>query len=225
MFKIFFIVIKIGQSLSIRTDLIKPIYIKALTKLQDRVQSFSTIKSREIIESEFGVTVESLFPEGLEPTAQVVAAASLGQVFRARLVDGSDVAVKIQRPNIMEQIALDLFILRSFGPLLRDAFKLNTDIAAVVDDWGKGFVDELNYILEAQNAQIFMKSIVTTPLKDAVFAPEVIAACSSKRVLTTRWVEGERLELSSKEDITKLCSIAMNTYLTMLLGAPLLHCE
>jgi predicted unusual protein kinase regulating ubiquinone biosynthesis (AarF/ABC1/UbiB family) len=84
--------IKVGQSLSIRTDLLRPAYIEGLTKLQDRVPAFPTAAARETIESELGRPIEEVFSSGLEPSASVVAAASLGQVYKAILrADGSEV--------------------------------------------------------------------------------------------------------------------------------------
>lgn len=77
--------IKVGQSLSIRTDLLRPAYIKGLTKLQDCVPSFETSIAREIIEQELGAPADMIFLSGIEPSAKVVAAASLGQVYKAVL--------------------------------------------------------------------------------------------------------------------------------------------
>ena len=77
--------IKVGQSLSIRTDLLRPAYIKGLTKLQDCVPSFDTSLARDIIERELGMSADTIFLSGIEPGAKVVAAASLGQVYKAVL--------------------------------------------------------------------------------------------------------------------------------------------
>ena len=210
--------IKVGQSLSIRTDLLRPAYIVGLTKLQDKVPPFPTAVARRIIEEELGQPVEAVFASGIESSAQVVAAASLGQVFRAKLrADGSDVAVKIQRPDILENVALDMHLLREVFVPLKRLFQLNTDLVGLIDEWGTGFVDELNYFKEANNADEFMVSIANTPLRDAVFAPTVVRSASTGRVLTTQWVDGEKLDTCTGSDVTTLCSVAMNTYLTMML--------
>jgi len=215
--------IKIGQSLSIRTDLLSPAYVRGLTTLQDQVPAFPTEVAREIVETELGQPVDSVFSEF---SPQPVAAASLGQVFKAKLrSDGREVAVKIQRPNIMNQIALDMHLLREFAPFAKRTFNLNSDTVGTVDAWGLGFVDELDYIAEAENAEYFTESIQTSPLKGVVFAPPIIEECTTGRVLTTEWVIGERLDKSSNEDVTILCSIAMNTYLTMMLETGVLHCD
>jgi predicted unusual protein kinase regulating ubiquinone biosynthesis (AarF/ABC1/UbiB family) len=215
--------IKVGQSLSIRTDILSPAYVRGLKSLQDQVAAFPTIKAKEILEDELGVPVEEVFSEfSNEP----VAAASLGQVYKAKLKsNGKDVAVKIQRPDIMTQIALDMHLLREFAPWAKNTFNLNTDTTGTVDAWGRGFVDELDYIAEAENGEYFTTSIQSTPLSGVVFSPPIVEECTTGRVLTTEWVIGERLDRSSTEDVTALCSIAMNTYLTMMLETGVLHCD
>ncbi|EKX47533.1 hypothetical protein GUITHDRAFT_137316 [Guillardia theta CCMP2712] len=151
--------IKIGQSLSIRSDLLSPEYLRALTQLQDKVPEFSTETAIEIIKGELGRDVSSVYDNFDRP----IAAASLGQVYRARLKDGREVAVKVQRPNILERIALDMHLIRESAPLLK---KLGApgDIEGLVDDWGFGFVNELDYRKEGENAEAFMESISKTPL-------------------------------------------------------------
>ena len=179
--------------------------------------------ARQIIEEELGQPVDSIFSKF---SAQPVAAASLGQVFKGTLrSDGREVAIKVQRPNIMNQIALDMHFLREIAPIAKRTFNLNSDTAGTVDAWGLGFVDELDYIAEAENAESFTESIQNTPLKGVVFAPAIIEECTTGKILTTEWVNGERLDKSSNEDVTILCSIAMNTYLTMMLETGVLHCD
>lgn len=215
--------IKVGQSLSIRTDLLSPAYVRGLQTLQDQVPAFDTAIAKQILETEWGDKVDNVV---VSVSAKPVAAASLGQVYKATLKStGEQVAIKVQRPNIMEQIALDMHLLREMGSIAKRVFNLNTDTVGTVDAWGTGFVDELDYHSEAKNAQTFMKSIQTTPLKDVVFAPDIIEQYSTRRVLTTAWVDGERLDKSAQDDVTVLCSIAMNTYLTMMLETGLLHCD
>jgi len=215
--------IKIGQSLSIRTDLLSPAYVRGLKSLQDQVPAFPTDEARGIIEEELGSPVDSIFSDF---SSEPVAAASLGQVYKAKLrSSGEEVAVKVQRPGIMNQIAVDMHILRVVASWLKRIFKLNTNLVGVIDTWGSGFVDELDYISEAENAEYFTESIQTTPLCDVVFAPPIVEECTTAKVLTTEWIEGVRLDKSSNEDVTILCSIAMNAYLTMMLETGVLHCD
>lgn len=216
---------QIGQSLSIRTDLLSPAYVRGLKTLQDQVPPFSTAEAREIIENELGSPINSIF---VNFPSEPIAAASLGQVYKAitKTENGDkEVAVKVQRPNIMNQIALDMHLIREVAPFLKRTFNLNTDFVGVVDTWGVGFVDELDYIEEAVNAKSFMTSIASTPLAGVVFSPPVVDELTTRKVLTTEWVVGERLDKSAKSDVSILCSIAMNTYLTMMLETGVLHCD
>jgi predicted unusual protein kinase regulating ubiquinone biosynthesis (AarF/ABC1/UbiB family) len=217
---------QIGQSLSIRTDLLSPAYVRGLKTLQDQVPPFSTVEAREIIENELGSPIDSIF---VNFPNEPIAAASLGQVYKATIQstsgDPKEVAVKVQRPNIMNQIALDMHLIREVAPVLKRTFNLNTDFVGIVDTWGLGFVDELDYIEEAVNAKSFMGAIASTPLAGVVFSPPVMDEWTTRRVLTTEWVVGERLDRSAKSDVSILCSIAMNTYLTMMLETGTLHCD
>jgi len=220
--------IKIGQALSIRADLLSPGYLKALSELQDRVPPFPTREADEIIEVELGKAVGLLF-EAISD--EPIASASLGQVYRARLRDGPEVAVKVQRPGMEERVALDLHLLRlGAGPAktfitLVAPFQQSQDFVGLIDEWGAGFVGELDYTAEAKNAEQFTVDIEKTPLAGQVFAPTVISEVSTRKVLTTEWVEGVRLESAPPQDVTRLCSIAMNTYLTMLLQTGILHAD
>lgn len=208
--------------------MLSPAYVRGLTKLQDQVPPFRTEEARDIIESELGRRIEEVF-EGTFPS-EPIAAASLGQVYKLAVKDAEggdvrDVAVKVQRPDIMNQIALDMHLIREVAPVIKRTFNLNTDFVGVVDTWGAGFVDELDYIEEAINAKSFTESIAQTPLSGVVFAPPVVDELTTRKVLTSEWVVGERLDKSGKEDVSILCSIAMNSYLTMMLETGLLHCE
>jgi len=198
--------------------------VRGLSTLQDQVPPFDTATAAAILEQEWGRPISDVLEGQL--SAKPIAAASLGQVYKAKLRStGQEVAIKVQRPDIEESIALDMHLLREFAPIAKRVFSLNTDTVGTVDAWGTGFVDELDYLQEAANAKVFTEAIATTPLKDVVFAPDVVDEVSTGRVLVTDWIDGERLDYSSSEDVTVLCSIAMNTYLTMLLELGLLHAD
>jgi predicted unusual protein kinase regulating ubiquinone biosynthesis (AarF/ABC1/UbiB family) len=197
-----------------------------LSSLQDNVPAFDTATAIEILEEEWGVPVGDVLEGGLLESAKPVAAASLGQVYKAQLKgSGVEVAIKVQRPKITTQIALDMHLLREFAPIARRTFNLATDTEGTVDAWGSGFVDELDYLQEASNGKYFSEQILKTSLKDVVLAPEVIDEYTSGKVLVTGWVDGERLDRSSQEDVSVLCSICMNTYLSMMLEMGMLHCD
>lgn len=210
--------------MSIRTDILLPGYVRGLSLLQDQVPAFDTAAARQILEAEWGRPLGSVIEGDL--TDQPIAAASLGQVYKARL-KGTDqeVAIKVQRPAILEQIALDMHLLREAAPVARRTFNLNSDTVGTVDSWATGFVAELDYLQEAKNAAFFSEKIKQTPLKDVVFAPSVFGDISTQSVLVSEWVDGERLDKSSSDDVTVLCSIAMNAYLTMMLEIGVLHCD
>jgi ABC1 atypical kinase-like domain len=130
---------QVGQSLSIRTDLLPPAYVRGLSTLQDRVPAFDSAMAYEIMKEEWGVS--SIYDVLSDITPQPIAAASLGQVYKAKLKmedkddddDGTitEVAIKVQRPNISEQIALDMYLLREFAKPLKRIFNLNTDTVSV----------------------------------------------------------------------------------------------
>ena len=214
--------IKVGQSLSIRTDLLSPAYVRGLETLQDQVPAFDTLIAKRILEAEWGKPITTVLSDDL--SAKPVAAASLGQVYKARLRESNEeVAIKVQRPDIMEQIALDMYLIREIGGLVKRVTKLNTDVIGTVDAWGVGFVDELDYIQEAANGEKFSELILGTPLRDVVFAPMVVKEFTTRTVLVSSWVNGDRLDRSDAKDVSVICSIAMNTYLTMLLEFGLLR--
>lgn len=125
--------IKIAQAISSRADLIPPSYLDALSLLQDQIAPFSTQVAFNTIEQELGLPIDEIFSE---VSPEPVAAASLGQVYQARLrTSGQVVAVKVQRPGVQAAISLDILILRFLAGLIRRAGKLNTDLQAVVDEW------------------------------------------------------------------------------------------
>ena len=216
--------IKVGQALSIRTDLLPAPYVAGLTQLQDAVPPFEGALGRAIIESELGIDLDRTFSKiSLEP----VASASIGQVYRATLREGGqEVAVKVQRPQVLYNVALDLFMLREIlVPLYQRVNPgSNTDLRKLVDAWGEGFVNELDYTLEAQATAAFSAAMAERSL-GSVIAPEVVESLSSTHVLTTKWVDGVRLADSSAGDVPRLCGVALNAYLTMLLDTGCLHCD
>ena len=214
--------IKIGQALSIRTDLLPAPWVKGLTQLQDNVEPFSAAQGRSIIEDELGIRLDDTFSTiSLDP----VASASIGQVYKATLkATGEEVAVKVQRPQVLYDVALDLFMLRTLAPTIQRLGDFNTDLVALVDAWGYGFVNELDYNKEAEATTAFSKAMDRRGL-GSVTSPEVVPSLSSTHVLTTKWVDGERLASSDATDVPRLCGVALNAYLTMLLDTGCLHCD
>ncbi|XP_026664510.2 uncharacterized aarF domain-containing protein kinase At1g71810, chloroplastic isoform X3 [Phoenix dactylifera] len=192
--------VKIAQAVSSRADVIPPAYLEELSLLQDRITPFSTEIAFSMIEKELGLPIDILFSE-ISP--EPVAAASLGQVYQARLrSSGKVVAVKVQRPGVRAAISLDIFILRFIVGLVRRAAKLNTDLQAVIDEWASSLfrvhtylckshlMQEVDYRAEARNGLKFRE--LYGRLRD-VFVPEMFMEQTSRRVLVMEWVEGQKL--------------------------------
>eukprot|EP00286_Rhodomonas_abbreviata_P019417 CAMPEP_0181298536 /NCGR_PEP_ID=MMETSP1101-20121128/5836_1 /TAXON_ID=46948 /ORGANISM="Rhodomonas abbreviata, Strain Caron Lab Isolate" /LENGTH=964 /DNA_ID=CAMNT_0023403567 /DNA_START=29 /DNA_END=2920 /DNA_ORIENTATION=+ len=217
--------IKIGQALSIRGDILPAPYVKELSELQDKVPPFSTKIAKEIISEELKSigkgSVKDVFGQ---LSSAPIASASIGQVYKGVLEDGTEVAIKVQRPDVVLDIALDLYFCRIIAPVYKRALKLNTDLVGLIDEWGAGFVNELDYQREAYNGKRFLEAMEKRGL-DAVTTSEVVDELSTGRILVTKWVDGERLASSSAGDVGRLCGVALNAYLTMLLDTGLLHCD
>jgi predicted unusual protein kinase regulating ubiquinone biosynthesis (AarF/ABC1/UbiB family) len=200
--------------------------------LPAQVPPFGDEEAMAALRQELGVADLSTVFKTL--SASPVASASIGQVYRGELLDGRAVAVKVQRPSVLGDICLDLYLLRLLTPLQTYASNwangLATDPAdvatglALVDEWGRGFVQEVDYRLEAKNTQEFKAAMERRQL-NAVTAPTVVAELSTATVLVTEWVAGSRLDRDASADVPRLCGVAVNAYLTMLLDTGTLHCD
>lgn len=182
--------IKLGQLLSSRPDLVTSDYAKEFKKLQDSVPSFPLEKVYEIIEEELGVPVNKVFkyfnPEPL-------GSASIAQVHEAILIDGSEVIVKVQRPDIREQINLDLSILNSLAKLIERHVPESKlfDPTGIVEEFSKSINNELDFRREATNAIIFRENF-----KDdsRVLIPYIYREYSSEKILVMEKIKGIRID-------------------------------
>ena len=146
--------IKIGQALSNRPDIVGPIYVKELEKLQDNVKPYPDHIAMQIIKEELGRPADEIFD--IENLPGPVASASLCQVYKARIrATGQLVAVKVQRPNIFRTAEADLAILRTGAGYLQKARKLRSDLKAIVDEFGETLWEELDFIHEGENCKKF----------------------------------------------------------------------
>ncbi|KAK7277358.1 hypothetical protein RIF29_18509 [Crotalaria pallida] len=180
--------IKIAQAISSRADLIPPSYLDELSLLQDRISPFSTEVAFNMIEQELGLSLVELFSE-ISP--EPVAAASLGQVYQARLrKTGQVVAVKVQRPGVQAAISLDILILRFMAGLIKRAGKFNTDLQAVVDEWASSLFREMDYNNEARNGIKFRRLYGSIP---DVVVPLMYTEYTTRKVLVMEWIEGKKL--------------------------------
>ncbi|MFN5857182.1 MAG: ABC1 kinase family protein [Pseudanabaenaceae cyanobacterium] len=178
--------IKVGQSLSTRVDLLPPEYIQALSELQDNVPAFSIDEVRLIIEQELGRSVYSLFRDFQETP---LAAASLGQVHRARLYSGEEVVVKIQRPGLRQLFDLDLV---AVGKLLKIWDRLfdwvkKYNLEAIYQEFFTILYQEIDYLHEGKNAERFRDNFVGYP---RIIVPQVYWQYATAQVLTLEYVPG-----------------------------------
>ncbi|MGB8646984.1 MAG: AarF/ABC1/UbiB kinase family protein [Anaerolineae bacterium] len=181
--------IKLGQILSTRPDLAPPDYIAELTKLQDSAPPFPSEEARALIESELGRPVMELFTS-FDDTP--VAAASLGQVHRAVLLNGERVVVKVQRPDIQERIKTDLEILLDLARLAQDRTPLGQyyDLASIAEEFGDTLRAELDYQREGRNADRFRHNFAGDP---AIYVPRVYWSQTTRRVLVLEELQGYKI--------------------------------
>ena len=215
--------IKVGQALSVRPDLIPTEYATALSTLQDQVPPFPDKLAKKLLRSELGSERYELLGIDSKTKKGPVASASIGQVYKGSLGD-VQVAVKVQRPNVLAEIALDLYIVREFAPIYQKVMGSATNLQALANEWGRGFIAELDYREEAISTIRFNYEMEARQL-NAVCAPTVLSDFSTEQVLVTEWVDGTRLDQSDAADVPRLCAVALNAYLVMLLELKSLHCD
>ncbi|KAB2085765.1 hypothetical protein ES319_A05G420900v1 [Gossypium barbadense] len=181
--------IKLGQGLSTRPDLCPPEYLEELAQLQDALPTFPNADAFSCIETELGMPLESIF-SSISPTP--IAAASLGQVYKARLkYSGKTVAVKVQRPGIEEAIGLDFYLIRGLGFFINKYVDIiTTDAVALIGEFASRVYQELNYVQEGQNARKFKMLYAD---KEDILVPDIFWNYTSGKVLTMEWVDGVKL--------------------------------
>jgi len=191
--------IKIGQQFSTRVDVLSPELIRELEKLQDRVPPFSSDRAVQIIEEQLGGPLASHFTDF---ERSPIAAASLGQVHRARY-NGKRVVVKVQRPGLRELFEIDLKNLRVIAQWLQKVDPKTDgaarDWVAIYDECKTVLYQEIDYVNEGTNATLFRKNFEGTPW---VKVPEVYWEKSGQRVLCMEYVPG--LKISRVEEIERL---------------------
>lgn len=188
--------IKMGQMLGTRADLLPIEYVDELSVLQDRVPAFPTQQAMEIIEEELNRPVKEIFAQiGETP----VASASLGQVYRATLHTGEEVAVKVQRPNLAEMVAFDLELLRWIGRFLARHPRLlpGTDWLGAVDEFERVIYEEMDYRREAANSEEFKYNF--REWRD-IHVPRIFRNYSTQHLLVMEFITGTKVtELATLE--------------------------
>src|SRR5262245_12053257 len=218
--------IKIGQAVSTRADLLPLAYVKELTKLQDSVPPFPHDEAMRIVERELGRPLDELYAE-IE--SRPVAAASLGQVYRARLHSGETVAIKIQRPRLEEVINFDLAVLRGIARFMSRFPKLvrGIDWEGTLNEFASTIFEEMDYVQEGHNAETFRGHFKGWR---EVYVPVIHWSHVSPRVLTMEFIDGTKvLDVQTlKErginppDVVKLIA---RTYLKQLLEDGFFHAD
>lgn len=214
--------IKIGQALSIRPDILSPRSMVELQKLCDKVPSYDSKVAYGYIEQELGKPVDELFSE---ITPEPVAAASLGQVYKAKLRSNGDiVAVKVQRPAVLETVSLDLFLAREIGLIVRKFPQISDriDAVALLDEFAFRFYQELDYNLECENGIRIAEDMKVLPM---VVIPRNYPDFTSRRVHVAEWIDGEKLSQSKADDVGALVNLGVITYMTQLLDKGFFHAD
>jgi ubiquinone biosynthesis protein len=178
--------VKFGQLLSMREDLIPLKYAQEFTKLQNDVPPFPFEDVKAVLKTELGGDIPELFSDFDE---KPVAAASIGQVHKARLHSGEEVVVKIQRPGIRRIIEADLDIMYSLAGFAQqhiEEIKLYNPVA-VVDELSRSIHSEMDYTQEARNIEHFLSNFENDPV---IVIPRVYNDYSSDRILTLEYIEG-----------------------------------
>ncbi len=181
--------IKLGQFLGMRPDLIPPHFAKEMQKLYDEATPFPAEKAREIIEEELDAELEEIFDEFYN---EPIAAGSIGQVHEAKLKTGEEVVVKVQRPGIEERVKADLELIERFTSILEDIYPESEMYQPheVSKEFKKMLEDELDYTVEARNAQRFYNAFED---QSEIHVPKVHWEYLTRRVLVLENLEGKSM--------------------------------
>ncbi|GAA1169400.1 AarF/UbiB family protein [Ornithinimicrobium humiphilum] len=218
--------IKLGQLLSTRHDLLPAAYTEALSRLQDRVEPFDGDEAVAVVEAELGAQLRHLFEEfDREP----LAAASLGQVHRARTRSGKDVVVKVQRPGVQEAVAQDLAVLTRLATTADRRTELGRTFGAadLLQQFKRSLLGELDYVQEARNLVTFGE---LTADHEHLFVPQPLADYTTARVLTMDYVPGRKVTSIGNLGMLSVDGEAIAedlfaAYLRMILDEGVLHAD
>jgi len=216
--------VKFGQLLSMRPDVLPPDIIAELRGLQDDVSPFPYEEAAEMVRLELGQPIERAFLD-FDPVP--LAAASIGQVHRATLPNGRDVVVKVQRPGAQRQIEADLNLMYQAARLAKERVRALDfiDAEGLVDEFSRSIRQELDYRLEARNAEAFRKNFAGHP---HVRIPRVYWSYTRPRVLTLEFLDGTQLaDLEvlgwTHEQRYRLAEILTEAWMTMIFRHGFFH--
>ena len=218
--------IKLGQLLATRADLLPPAYLEALARLQDNVDPFPFAEVEKIVQEELNVRLSKAFDVFDE---QPIAAASLGQVHRAVMRDGREVAVKVQRPNVRDQVLKDLEALDEVAALMQ-RFSATTrlvDAPAVLEEFRRTILAELDYREEARNLVTLARQLRDF---ERIVIPLPIDDFTTARVLTMDYVAGTKITLVSRVEWTEVDGVVLGedlfrAYLQQILVNGVFHAD
>jgi len=232
--------IKVGQALAVRPDILPPAYLTEFAKLLDQVPPFEALEAKAALRAALaakGQTPEEAFEDADTAFNVPVAAASIGQVYKARVRGGGTVAVKLQRPNILGSVTLDLHIIRSAVlslaalPAKRVARQARSFIE-ILDVAAARFVEELDYEREASNSVQFAELMAaSTASRGAIFVPRVYSELSNRQMLVTEWVDGTKISdiardtPAGREQCGRIVRVLLQFYMIQLLETGLLHAD
>ncbi|CAN6278961.1 unnamed protein product [Urochloa humidicola] len=219
--------IKIGQQFSTRVDILPQEYVDQLSELQDQVPPFPSETAVKIVEEELGKSVNQIFDRfDFEP----IAAASLGQVHRARL-NGQEVVIKVQRPGLKELFDIDLKNLRVIAEYLQKVDPKSDgakrDWVAIYDECASVLYQEIDYTKEAFNAEKFSENFKKL---DYVKVPEIYWKYTTPQVLTMEYVPGIKINRIKQldelgVDRKRLGRYAVESYLEQILSHGFFHAD
>ena len=216
--------VKFGQLLSTRPDVLPPDIIAELRGLQDDVRPFPLADVEKVVQEDLGLSIDQLFVEFED---RPIAAASIGQVHRATLPNGKHVAVKVQRPGAPRQIEADVALLYQAARIAKERVRALDFIDAqqLVDEFSRSIRQELDYRLEALNAETFYRNFAGHP---HVRVPKVFWTYTRSRVLTLEWLDGIQVadldptqwSLEHRRDLAYLMT---ETWMTMIFRHGFFH--
>ena len=218
--------VKLGQLLSTRADLLPPAFLEALTRLQDKVEPFPFEEAEAIVTAELGVKISKAFATFDE---KPIAAASLGQVHRATMRDGREVAVKVQRPDIRETIVKDLKALEEIAVFAEAHTTVGKQyqFTRMIEEFHKSILRELDYKQEARNLTTLAHNLEEF---DGIVVPAPIDDFTTSRVLTTTYIRGLKITKLSPLAKTELDGAALaeqlfRAYLKQILVDGFVHAD
>jgi predicted unusual protein kinase regulating ubiquinone biosynthesis (AarF/ABC1/UbiB family) len=218
--------IKVGQLFSTRADLFPVEYVEELSKLQDRVPAFTYEQVLEIIEKDFSKPIDKLF-RNFDPTP--LAAASLGQVHKAKLHNGEEVVVKVQRPGLKQLFTVDLAILKQIARYFQNhpSWGKNRDWLGIYEECCRILWQETDYLNEGRNADKFRRNFRQ---ETWVRVPRVYWRYTSPKVLTLEYLPG--IKISHYEAIEAagldrklLARLGARAYLQQILDGGFFHAD